>query len=1263
MLALAVAETRTLWRSPRSWVSAAAVLATGLAAYHLLAQLHATLWVYASGSGFVSPRFLIHAFGLAPLWLLLFGLVLFAFDNSHRDQRSGIAEVLHARPASNLIWLAGRFTALLATGVLLLLLTLGAIQTLGMLARAFAWPVGDLIEPVSLFAFVVVEALPALAGWCALVLLLTAALPSRVLVLCVATGVLVGQHWLLHAVPTYLLPIVSPLPSFGTIASDVLPTFADRVVLAQRVLVLLLAGGLLTAAAACHPRPDGRRSWRLTAALAAAALVVAGSAGLTLLVARSTDAMALRDHWHVAQQLVDREPRADLERIEGLVRIEPARALTLDLELTLSAPAVADPAADLVFSFNPAMKIHRLLVDGGPAEHRHESGLLLVRPTLPFGPGAEFVLSLGATGVPDPGFAYLDEAVDALAENWKDSQLPFLGTVASVFEDSYVALMPGTRWLPQPGPNLAVDQAHRRQDHFAIDLEVDVPPGWHVAAPGLGRATGNPNRRRFRPTGPMAEVTVVAAPFERYRTVVDDVEFELLLHPAHTRNADLLADMAGTEEAVVARLKEFLADARRYGIPYPYDGLSIVEVPARLRLYGGGWRMEGLRSGPGVLLMREHGFPTARLNRAALSAQTPVGQAAASAGSNLNAVLQYFVWDRVGGNLVAGATDNLLPLLLDVRGRDADLAKHLLASLTSMQFGIRRAPFSALAFTDSGLARTSKAANPGALSDRLMAFASGLAGRYAAATGWDLEHPSLWERATSSAWSDIAPGNDPHHALATKSLLGNVIALSTWHALERDGVASLLATVRSRYEGGALATRDLVAAARQGGTVDPPIEEWANMRPAPGLVASPAVVRRLADDDSGGGAYHVSVKVRNEGAAPGMMRLVLGTDPGNGSAWLHRRSSKAVRVRGHSSVELGMVSDARPLDAWLASFFSQNRADMRLELTVLRDERLRPDDAPHVGSRPTSWRPPAEVGVVVDDLDPGFAVESARLAPRLAARFAPKNDAMLLDHGIPAYRQALGEGGHMPASGVPRPEWSRQEFGAAWGRYRRTIARAVGGDGLDRAVFTARLPTAGRWHLEYHVPDLSRRPRRTGLQSWTITGDWDGGRIGTLDLTLAARGKEDAVTFDAGFRLNRLEPRRHVCSRRGRSEPHRLEPEFRRDGCRRRHTLDSGRNNLAVDNTAFQRRTEAMIDTTKRIALAAALVSATVAWSDEAAVMRKLAEAAPHLTAASISASPVGGIHEVEIKEDLSRLYITSDGNFLSQATCTRSPRRSSESH
>ena len=51
-------------------------------------------------------------------------------------------------------------------------------------------------------------------------------------------------------------------------------------------------------------------------------------------------------------------------------------------------------------------------------------------------------------------------------------------------------------------------------------------------------------------------------------------------------------------------------------------------------------------------------------------------------------------------------------------------------------------------------------------------------------------------------------------------------------------------------------------------------------------------------------------------------------------------------------------------------------------------------------------------------------------------------------------------------------------------------------------------------------------------------------------------------------------------------------------------------------------------------------------WGDED-VLRKLAQAAPHLTVTDVSVSPVAGMHEIEIEEDRSHLYVTADGKYL----------------
>ena len=483
-LAVAVAEARSLWRLPRTWILSAFAIAAGLTAYTVLAHLHATYSYLSSTAGSASPRFLVHFFGVAPLWVILFGVVSLAFDGKHRMVRSRIADVIDSRPVSNLALLSGRLAALLAVAGFVLLLTMTTIQGLGTVGPALGWRIGEPVEPVSLATFVAIDGLPALALWCALVLLLSAAFRSRVLVLLIASALLIAQHWVLLNTPIRLLHVVSLQSSFGNFASDILPQYPDVRVLAQRGLSIVLAGGFLLAAALLG-RPDNGPSVRRSCLVGTSVLTVIAVLGMVWLVAGSSEDTKQRALWRLAHQEAVAVERADLKHVEGRLRIDPGNGLELNVELHLAAPATIPPHG-FVFAFNPGMEVHELRVDGVPAEHWHDSGLLGVRPPHLLAPGTGFALAIRATGVPDPRFAYLDSAVDPLAESWADSLLPFLGTRASVFDERYVALMPGTRWLPMPGVNLATDPKLRPRDFFTIDLEVDAPPGWHVAAPGRG---------------------------------------------------------------------------------------------------------------------------------------------------------------------------------------------------------------------------------------------------------------------------------------------------------------------------------------------------------------------------------------------------------------------------------------------------------------------------------------------------------------------------------------------------------------------------------------------------------------------------------------------------------------------------------------------------------------------------------------------------------------------------------------------------------
>src|SRR5690606_27039651 len=104
----------------------------------------------------------------------------------------------------------------------------------------------------------------------------------------------------------------------------------------QRAGVLVLALGLLGAAAAVHPRLDGGRRSRVAAA--SLGLAVAGLAGIFSAAEQRVEAAERTERWRAAHEARADEPIPDIISISGTVAIDPGRSLDADLVLELEAP-------------------------------------------------------------------------------------------------------------------------------------------------------------------------------------------------------------------------------------------------------------------------------------------------------------------------------------------------------------------------------------------------------------------------------------------------------------------------------------------------------------------------------------------------------------------------------------------------------------------------------------------------------------------------------------------------------------------------------------------------------------------------------------------------------------------------------------------------------------------------------------------------------------------------------------------------------------
>ncbi len=1080
LLAVALAEMRSSRRLVRTWLFFFLAAVMGLGSYAYYGVVHAFGSGHLVTTGMIaSPKVLSVQLAGAMLLVLQVCLVFLAFDVLARDRRDGIHEVLSSRPVSNLELLVGRTLGLTVLAWIPVLAFAVLVLVMGAVGAEMGWWTGE-AEPVSFAAMALVDVPVSLVQWCVLIILLAVVLRYRLIVAIAALALAGLSSWAAMITPLYLIPIFGFGPNL--LPSDMMPVFLDGTAFAQRLSSLAISAGLLVVAAALYPRLDGAsKAIRLATG---AALVGIGAAGLTGIVISAKGDLTVRDNWASVHRPLAGLARANVEHVDGRVVIEPGEFLRIDVDMRLQPPPAA--SGELLMSFNPGMEIETLRLNGEEVAYSHASGLLTVHPTsVPSGP---VTLSLVATGVPDARFAYLDSAVNPHTVTGTDYSVAQLGLEASLFDDDYVALMPGTRWLPLPGPNFGDEAPFRGRDFFTADIEVQAPSGWTVAGPGERRAVEGSDLVRFRPGAPVPAIALLTAPFERRAIGAGGVLFELLIHPAHGENLDFFAD--ATDELTL-RLEELFDEAAEVGLPYPYDALTVVEIPSRLRGYGGGWRLDTVLAQPGMLLLREFSLPIARfdlIDTEELEDDREGGIAAVK----IDMLARSLENDFAGGNVFPGAARNFLRFQTGAAGPGAAAIDFVLDSLANRVVTDRPGHFSAYRIS-ADFQYAAGAAMANIFGGRVQSATSAA---YRAATS----RPSVWDRALSQPLSQLDVDKDPEKALNALMLKATSIADVTYDALGPIRAAALLAELRERYTGQNFTAEDLEnTAADLGIDLGGLLGGWLDETHLPGFLTSEARVRRLSDDDDGSPRYQVLVDVRNDEPAPGLFRMVYSTEEQTVKTEEERYTTDPIRIAADASVEVGMVTNSPPDQLQLQPYLSLNRRNVRVSLPEV-DATEALDIEPLDGARPSDWRPPAPAGVIVDDLDPGFIVESDSRDDHSSGFLAAMAgvDAEM-DEGLLLYSPPFHTGGQ---------DWVRQvmpaHWGKVWGKYRRTTTRATG-SGTARAIFAATLPAAGTWRLDYHMP-ISPKKEVVFL-----------GRQGQYDIKLVVGKREQPVEFDASI--------------------------------------------------------------------------------------------------------------------------------------------------
>ena len=541
-----------------------------------------------------------------------FAVLFLAFDAGHLHNRNRIIEVLDSKSITNFEYLAGRVFGIAGLLWLVAAANIFVMQLLGLISITTNIGLADTIEWYSLINLLVIDGPATLLIWCSMVVFLSCVLRFRLLVVAVASASIFGWFFLVLNTPYSLLEIVSPSSNDSLFVSDLFPQLASLPVFAIRVATILAAIALIAMGALIWSRQNSvsQLKWfhPLGTCLCAGILLYAWGSSSVL-----SDHTA-SEKWRTVHENHEWDDRIDVEAIRGSVKIDPKQHLSANL--TISFNVNIQTSNPLTFTLNRSMQIEELFLNGNEPDYTFDDGLLTIPTAVPLETDATHTLDIVAYGIPDERFAYFDSPLDYLRTSGVSNHtFSLLGEKGSIYSPQYVALMPGVYWYPIPGPGRGDYRSSQNGiEYFYLELSVELAPkSWQLVGTDVVQVSDQTNSYQVNPASPVHEIALFASEFESASIDVVGIEFKMYLHMQHADNLQLWDEFDDHFQTVVRSHLQGFSD---HGLSLPFQTLSFVEIPRQLRTIGGGWRMNSLQTLPGMVLLKEHGFPSARMDLA-----------------------------------------------------------------------------------------------------------------------------------------------------------------------------------------------------------------------------------------------------------------------------------------------------------------------------------------------------------------------------------------------------------------------------------------------------------------------------------------------------------------------------------------------------------------------------------------------------------------------------------------------------------------------
>lgn len=519
--------------------------------------------------------------------------IFLASEFLKRDKKLDTSEVFYVRPLSNAEYVIGKVWRDLRVFFLLNIIILLMVLIMNVIGPA------NIDFAAYVFYFLMLS-LPSLVYIIGLSIFLMLVINSQAVTFVVLLGYIGVSAFYLDDKVFFLFDYMGM--SIPMMKSDITGYSRIMMMVNQRLMYLLLGTALTFFSITLFKRlPNSHRSvrpWLIAGVLIFAGAVYCGYKhidGTLGLKDRRESYIGLNNRYVHFPKITPENYIINIEQLPNSIRAS--------VEITGWTKKESDK---FVFVLNPGMTINSVKSGGGELPFERIEHLLIVDlgETMPSGHRIDVIIEY--EGRIDESICYLDIKDEEFFAK-KSENIFSIDKRYAIQTPKYLLFTPETYWYPIPGTSYSTISQDWQEALFC-NFEMNVKPLEGLLPVSSGNMEVSDERiYSFKPDFPMKSASVAIGNYNKISVEADSVEYSVLYI------ADRDNYFEGVFDSIFDTIPVLIKDQmewmnRTWKLDYPFERLSIVEVPAHFTSYPRAWTQAQEAQQPEIVFFPEAGY-------------------------------------------------------------------------------------------------------------------------------------------------------------------------------------------------------------------------------------------------------------------------------------------------------------------------------------------------------------------------------------------------------------------------------------------------------------------------------------------------------------------------------------------------------------------------------------------------------------------------------------------------------------------------------